>query len=375
MTYPDSARMTGGTDSRGELLAAMADADLLNAGVALRNAHPAADDFRGDSWARRVRHVLALQNVPHAHLTDGDALQTAVRSVGIGTVDIASYVQNTLSRAVGEGFANAPSIWRKLARPVQVRDFKATPAGAVLDVPVALRRIAQAGEAKVPAVAARAETVTAATYGENLAISRQAMLNGQIAPTVQVAEAMGRAAAWTMDDALIDLLTSNSGVGPTLGIDSLALFHTTHNNIVTAGAAPSVSTLNVARSALRKQRDQNSTRRMNTPGRVLLVPAALESTAKILAASEAVPGAADVLDVVTAARLDDANAAGWYLAADPLLYDTLGVAYIGEGPEPAPLVGPLKAAGWSSDSSVFAVRLDFGVVALDYRGLFHNDGA
>lgn len=354
-----------------EGLRAARDADLLNAGVALRGAHPAADDFRGDSWPRRVRQILDAQGIAHRTLADGAAIETAMRSVGVGTVDISLYAQNVLSRAVGEGFANAPSIWRRLARAIPLRNFQPTPAGAVLDVPVALRKIAQNGEARTPAIAARAETLQAASYGANLALTRDAMLSGDIAPTVQLAEAMGRAAAFTIDDALIDLITSN----PTLGTDSVALFHSSHANLAASGAAPSVATLNAARGALRKQRDQNSTRRMNTPAARLLVPAALESTALILAASESVPGTVPPLDVVTAARLDDTSATAWYVSADPRQFDTLAVGHVGEGEDVAVIVAPLRSAGWASDSVVFAVRCDFGVCALDYRGLYRDPGA
>jgi hypothetical protein len=372
MGYPN---ITSGADRRAEAFEAMCDADLLNAGLSVRSAHPAADDFRGDAWPRRVRQILDAQGIAHRPLSDPEAIETAMRSVGVGTVDIAAYVQNTLQRAVGEGFASAPSIWRKIARGIALENFRPTPAGAVLEVPATLRKIAEQGEAKTPAVAARAETITPATYGENLAFTRQAMLAGDLAGTVRLAEALGRAASWTIDDLLIDLLTSNSGVGPTLAQDSLALFHTTHANYITSGGAPSVATLNVGRAALRKQRDQNSSRRMNIAARTLLVPAALESTALILAASEAVPGIDAPLDVVVAARLDDANAAGWYLLADPRTFDTLAVGHVGEGEEPSVVVEPLKSAGWSTDAAVFAVRVFVGVAALDYRGMFYNDGA
>ncbi len=358
-----------------EALSASIDADLLNAGVAVRSAHPAAADFRSDTWARRCRQILDYQGVAHRALPDDAAvIREAVRSIGIGTVDIASYVQQSVTRAVGEGFANAPSIWRAIARPVQLKNHLPTPAGATLDTPVSLRSMPQAGEARTPAIAARAETLTAATFGENIAFTREAMLAGDLTATLRLAEAVGRAAAWTIDDALIDLLTSNSGVGPTLAQDSTALFDASgHANYITSGAAPSVSTLNVARAALRKQQDQNSTRRMNTPAKTLLVPAALEGTANVLAASEARPGA-DPLEVVVSARLDDFSATGWYLFADPLLFDTLALGFVGEG-EPAPIVGPMKALSRNTDATVFGVRFDFGVCALDFRGMFYNDGA
>lgn len=357
-----------------EALSAATDADLLRAGIAVRDPHPAADDFRGDTWARRCRQVLDVQNLAHRALDDSGAIQMAARSIGVGTVDIASYVQNTIERAIGEGFASAPTIWRKLARPVPLRNHLPTPAGAVLDGPVTLRPMPQAGEARTPAIAARAETLTAATYGENIAFTRAAMLAGDLTATLRLAEAVGRAAAWTIDDALIDLLTSNSGVGPTLAQDGIALFDAaTHANYITSGAAPSVSTLNVARAALRKQQDMSGTRRMNTSGRLILVPAALETTANVLSASEARPGV-EPLEVVVAARLDDFSETGWYLLADCNLFDVLAVGYVGEG-EPQPIVGPMKSAGWKSDATVFGCRFDFGVCALDFRGMFRNDGA
>jgi hypothetical protein len=247
---------------------------------------------------------------------------------------------------------------------------------ATLDGPVTLRKITQNNAATAPAITARAENLTAATFGENIFISRQAELNGDLAGTWRAAEALGRAAGWTIDDALIDLLVSNAAAGPTLATDSTTLFHSTHANLAASGAAPSVATLNAARASLRKQRDQSGTRRMNIPTSRLLVPAALESTARVLAASEALPGLFDGLDVVVAARLDDTSATGWYALGDPLLFDGLAVGFVGEGEAPQILVEPLgKSAGWATDADGYAARLDFGVAALDYRAMYRNPGA
>ena len=97
----------------------------------------------------------------------------------------------------------------------------------------------------------------------------------------------------------------------------------------------------------------NSSRRGRDVGAVAIVPDAYKS-----------------LRLVVEPRITGLD---WYLAADPAQVDTIEYAYL----EGAPSGGPLLETreGWDIDGQEYKAREDFGVAAIDYRGLVKNPGA
>lgn len=73
--------------------------------------------------------------------------------------------------------------------------------------------------------------------------------------------------------------------------------------------------------------------------------------------------------IISDAELTDAKA--WYLAANAGMVDTIEVNYL-NGVE-APVME--SRVGFDVDGIKYRIRLDVGVTALDYRGLFKNVGA
>ena len=70
------------------------------------------------------------------------------------------------------------------------------------------------------------------------------------------------------------------------------------------------------------------------------------------------------------ARLDAYVAAGWFLAAAPSAFDTVEVAFL-DGQQ-APYLE--EREGWNVDGVEYKVRIDAAAKALDFRGLYRNDG-
>ena len=117
---------------------------------------------------------------------------------------------------------------------------------------------------------------------------------------------------------------------------------------------------------------------MNIRPRFLIVPAAKEtiaaqfvSQAYVASQSSVVNPFAGSLDVVAEARLDDNSATAWYLAADPSVIDTIEYCYL-EGQQGAYIE---TRQGFEVDGMEIKVRLDFAAKAIDYRGLYKNNGA
>ena len=110
----------------------------------------------------------------------------------------------------------------------------------------------------------------------------------------------------------------------------------------------------------------------------LIVPAALELAAEQLVAQNLLP--AKTLDVVPQSirtitpisepRLDAFSAGAWYLAANPAQIDTIEYAYL-EGQQGAYIE---TRNGFDVDGVEIKCRLDFGAKAIDWRGLYKNNG-
>ncbi len=70
-------------------------------------------------------------------------------------------------------------------------------------------------------------------------------------------------------------------------------------------------------------------------------------------------------------RLDTASATAWYLAASPTQVDTVETAYLAGQRG----VFTETETGFEVDGMKIKARLDFGVKAIDWKGLYKNAGA
>jgi hypothetical protein len=215
------------------------------------------------------------------------------------------------------------------------------------------------------------------TFGVRFSISRQALVNDDLAAFVDLPASLGRSARRRIDDELYSVLASN----PVLAQDGLAVFNAAHANVATgAGSALSSASLATARKLMRRQRGPNSALLGVRPA-FLLVPAALEMTGDELLNSIFKPdstGAANALNtfargdltLITEPRLDDTSATKWYLLSsrDTAIAE---VAFLNGTKVPTVVreeSSPILGTSWTA-------WLDFGSAVLDYRGAVRSDGA
>jgi len=359
--------------------ARLANARLLPAGF---ERHPATEDFRhqcsladlANLWLHGIGHER--QPSRHAAITRALELSRGFERNGDlpqGTASFSGLLGNYLDVGIGIGWTKIRHTWRDISRVGSVPDFKRTNRASVSEIP--LTKMAPLAAIPYTGRSDLTETQTAWPYAGLASISREALVADQHGALEAAGIAAGVAASATVNSALYALLISNSGVGPTLNQDSVALFHTTHGNYLAAGSggAPSVSTLSAARKAMRRQTDPGTSRRLNIRPAILLVPPSLESEARVLAAADAIPGADSNLQVVVEAYLEDATngTTAWYLIGSPAEHDTLEVAFL-DGVD-RPFVE--TRADFERDGVATKIRVDFGVAALDYRGMYRNAGA
>lgn len=345
------------------------------------------NEFTGANLQTLARDYLKMIGAQHA-FADPMALAGAVlgmrgMSGGVflsmhSTSDFVEILANIANKSMLKGYMESEETFHLWTAKGVLVDFK--PQKRVdLNLFPSLSEVPEGAEYTSGTVGDRGETIQLATYGKTFAITRQAIINDDLNAFSRIPNRMGRAAKRTVGNLVYAVLTANANMA-----DGVALFHADHGNLAGAGGAPSVTTLDAARSAMAKQKDPDSHAAggLNIRPKFFIVPVALEGTSKVLMAAEKDPSAAnqnsakpnhvrDMATVVSDARLDTASATAWYLAADPNMHDTIEVAYL-NGNE-TPMID--QQDGWKVDGVEFKVRIDAAAKALDFRGLYKNAGA
>jgi len=289
---------------------------------------------------------------------------------------------NVANKSLAQGWETAPETWQIWCDTGSVPDFKTNyvPRMSEFDD---LDEVPEHGEYTYGKFTEAQESYTIATYGKLFAITRQAIINDDLGAITRVPAARGEAAARKVGDVAYAVLTANAAMG-----DSVALFHATHANFVAngSGAAPGTATITAGVLAMGIQTDLRGLRRLNIRPEYLIAPKALEGGTEIflqtfqysdsdtvatdssLAATRKNIYAGDYFTRVYDARLDDSDAAAWFLAARK--GQTVTVFFL-DGVQ-APYME--QQAGWTVDGTEYKVRIDCAAKALDWVGLYMNDG-
>ena len=352
-----------------------------------------ANEFKGLSLVEMARICATRQGLRVRGLTPYQMLGVVLknggqRDIGLGTEDFTGILANVSNKSLLRGWETAMTTYRTWCRIGSLSDFKRANRTALSGMEL-LDSIPENGEYKYGKAADRTEYITAVKYGKLFSISREAIINDDLNAFTQVPQNQGRAADLTINKAVYDSLCLTSGIGPTLNQDSTALFHTNHNNYTATAGTPAVTTLETGRNLMARQTDPTNSMPLNIRPKYLLVPSALSSTANILVASEKDPlglasatGGATApnpfynqLTVVTEAYLDDLGhtngTVAWYLLADQNVTDTYEVGFLNGQSTPY-----LESKnGWDVDVVEYKVRIEAGVAALDYRGMYRKKGA
>ena len=376
-------RITGGQDWIERYRQGVVDALLIRVGFERDEAKVAAarqNEYLSMGPVEMAREYLRHMNVPTSGLSRDRLIGVALTTRGLishSTSDFASILEDVANKSLQIGYNETPETWNRWARVGTIPDFRQANR-PVLSAFGDLDIVYEDGEYKYGSFQDHKEVLTLATYGKLFSISRQALVNDDLSALSRIPAAMGRSAARTVGDLAYNVLINN----PTLLQDAKAVFHADHGNFIDAGsgAAPSVATIEAARTALATQTDPSGSAILNIRPRFLLVPFALEGTSIALEQGEYDPaGTAGTLvpntvrntfTVVAEGRLDAADPAAWYMAADPMMVETVEVAFL-DGQQ-TPYMEAQNA--WTTDGVSYKVRLDAVAAPLDFRGLYKNDG-
>jgi len=292
--------------------------------------------------------------------------------------DFGNILADVANKSMLKGFEEVEETFERFTSIGTLSDFKPTHRVG-LDAFPSLEKIEDGAEFKYGTMGDHGETMVLATYGKMFAITRQTIINDDLDAFSRVPMKMGRAARRTIGDLVYAVLTGNPQMS-----DGNNLFHANHKNLAAAGAIPSEAAINAGITAMSTQMDRSGNGVLNVSPKYLIAPPrhraavlqALKSeyapddtskagTAKMSRAYNTVRDAAiPIFD----ARIQDTS---WFLAADPGRFDTIEVAYL-DGVA-APFLDQQK--GWSVDGTEFKVRIDAGVAALAWEGLYKDPGA
>lgn len=314
--------------------------------------------FRGLSPMELARDSLERQGVKTRGMDKmrmlGMAFTYSNRGASQTTSDFANILENVLHKMLLGAYAIQETTWQVFCGTEDVPDFRSSNryrTGALPSLP----KILEHGEYKTGAIPDAAKyTITTERHGEIFSLSREAIINDDMGALANLAMEFGRAAARTIENDVYALLAANSGTGPTMS-DSNPFFHSSRANVGT-GAAISVASLDADRVLMRAQRDPNGLDYLSLRPVVLLVPDALEGTARVINLAQYDPDTANKLqrpnmvqglfrDIIGSPRLA-ASSTRRYQFADPAIAAAFVVAFL-EGYGRGPIME--SQAGWRVD--------------------------
>ena len=363
-------------DESDKVKAAATNALMVRAGVtkdAAVLASMSANPFRGHTLLDMARASLARAGIR----TDGmDKMQIVAAAFTQGTSDFPVLLENTMHKTLQAAYARAALTWSRFCATGSVSDFRAhnryrTGSFGALD---AVNELGEYVNKSIPD--GEKGTITAATKGNIINISRTAIVNDDLGAFVGLSGMLGRAAARTVEADVYALLALNSGLGPTMG-DTYTLFHANHSNITTSSAL-SMAAIDLDRVAMASQLDVSGNDYLDLRPSVLVLPIGLGGSARSINDALYDPDTANKLqkpnvvnglfsDIVDTPRITGNRR---YLFADAMEAPVLEVAFLDGAQTPYLEV----QNGFDVDGARYKVRLDYGVAAVDYRGAVTNAG-
>ncbi|WP_342106304.1 ClpP-like prohead protease/major capsid protein fusion protein [Methylobacterium sp. SI9] len=334
-----------------------------------------SNEFYGLTLSELARSSLHIRNQKTGNLDRMTMVGRAftVRSEGPGynsTSDFPSILQNVAYKAMMKGYTEVEETFEQWTGKGVLTDFR--PAYRVdSGLFPSLDKVEEGAEYKYGTVTDNGTMVVLATYGKLFAITRQAIINDDLHYFNQIPLKMGRAAKRTIGNLVYAILNTNPAMQ-----DGAPLFSAGHGNLAAAGGLPSASAIGAARSAMARQKDDAGigTGVGIRPKFILTSPELFDITTTVLKAEYLTSDAGLQPNYVQNAATpiwDGRISAGpWFLAADPAVTDTIEVDYLDGVEEPF----MDEKQGWSVDGVEYKVRIDAGVKALHWRGLYKNGG-
>ncbi len=337
----------------------------------------AADRYRGIGL-QEFCEMACGRDLPRFRRDASGWLQAA-----FSTVSLPGILSNIANKMLLDGYEYVEDAWRQICKFSSVNNFQEH-VRYRLTSSFKFEKIGDGGELKHGKIDEQKFSQKADTFGIMFALTRQMIINDDLAALTDIPRQIGMGAAEAICDAVWELLLSNP-VQP----DGKPFFHKEHKNLIEGPeTALDVDGLTLAEIAFMEQVKPNG-RPLGIPARIMLVPTALKVVAEMLMKStvlnETTPESkgkpntnphAGKFEVTSTSYLSNAtfknaSSKAWYLLADPNRLPALEVAFLGGQDRPT-----VERA--DADFNVLGIQfrgyLDFGVKEQDHRGILKMKG-
>ena len=373
-----------GETSMEKTLKGMQDALYKRGGVD-EDIDVSTNEFMGMTLSGMAREYLRIKGTDMRGMDQygivGKAFQRDVTETPFDKVvaDFPALLADVANKSLLKGYNESEETWMRWCATGSLPDFKTgnRPNLSLYPTPAT---VAENGAFQLADMTDWSETISLKTVGSIFSITRQALINDDLASFTRIPRAQGRAAARSVGDTVYEQLTTVITMG-----DTNELFDAiNHVNVYTAGA-PSVATVDLIRTGMALQEDPSGQALGIRPA-YLLCPLALEGVATTLRNAQFDPDTAEAsgntagnrpnwvagtFEVVPEYRLDASSATQWYMTASQSIYDTVEVDFL-NGVN-APMLE--SRDGFKIDGVEMKVRLDYGVAPLDWRTIALNGAA
>lgn len=314
---------------------------------------------------------MAAECIGHrGHIRNARQIEEVMQRAMMSTSDFPAIFQDAINRRLLGRYQAATPIYRRIAAPYHVGDFRVSNVVRAGDFP-SLQPITETGKIKDGTFSESKETIRALPYGVKFNLSRQMIVNDNLGAIDQILGSAGdRVTDWE-NNIVMTLVASN----PTLLTDTKAIFQTAdHGNYTSAGTAIAVASVGIGRAAMAKQTSLDGMK-LNLEPAIILGSPDTRTVAEQLVTTITPAASANVVpeSIRRIVPLSDANLTGnaWYLFADPNIAPCFLYALL-DGFE-----GPRLSTEQMFGSQGIGVQLehDFGAAGVDYRGGYKNAGA
>lgn len=350
---------------------------LTRGGVVANISNEEREGARAFMYKRLLDHakdsLLRLGQNP-AMMSDDEIVKRAITSSGS---DFPILLSGLNRQVLLDSYSTQPDTWRSFCAIGSVSDFREyrrLRLGSLSN----LDNIKENGEFKTKALSdAEYESIRIKTVGNVINLSRQMIINDDLNGLIRIVQSLGRAAKRTIEADVYALLALNGGSGPLMS-DGKTLFHADHGNIASTGAPVTVSSIDAVRAQMLKQKDKNKNDYLHILPEIWLGPIEQEGTVKVVNEAQYDVDVQNKFQVPNKSRGIIKTIIGtpylsgkpWYVFANPSITPTIEVAFLNGAQTPF----LDSEEQFLVDGIQWKIRHDYGVSAVDYRGVIRNAG-
>jgi len=342
----------------------------------------AAQEFRGMNLLRFAEESLIRAGVRTAGMSGKEIATFALGGKIRGlhhTTDFPLLLMDTVNRTLLAQYAIQERTFTAWARRATMNDFRTVTRARLSELLGDLEKVKEGEEYKYGTFSEGGESYKLAKYGKIIGITWEAIINDDLSAFDRLPQAFAAAAARLQTNIVYSMLLAN---GFAVMNDGAALFSAAHKNFVgtagnqtTGGTALSEATLSAAYTSFRQQED-GAGNKLNLKPKFLIVGPKNEFLAQKLTSvnfvatkqSDTPIGSLTGLTLVVDAEIENYE---WFLASDPASLDTVEYAFLAGEEE----LFIDQREGFNIDGLEVKARLIFAAKAIDWRGLYRNNGA